>query len=345
MDLFEALRRALRLDDDALAEHRPAIVRQLCAAASAVLLGIALMHLAGGRLALAGLNILAALLMLGSTWRMWRGGPPMLGFGWLALGLLGVICWSVNLQGLAGVLWSYPLIFVCYFAMPRQQATLMSLLTVAAVAGLVLARYPADLALRVAVSQLFVVVMVNSVLGVIGRLQRALRAEAITDPLTGAYNRRHLQSQLAGLGFAAPAQQPPAAEGAAVQGNALLSLDVDHFKSINDRHGHDVGDEVLRRLVTLLNSRKRVNDLLFRTGGEEFMLLLPRTSERAALELAEQLRQKVSSSALLPGERVTVSIGVSMLAPGQEARHWLKAVDQALYEAKRSGRNRVALAA
>lgn len=343
MNALQALWRNLQLDEDPLAEFRPVIVRQLSAAASVVMLLIALVHVTGGRTPLAALNFAAMLLMLGNTRRMAEGREPLLPFHWVALGLLTLICLSTWQQGLPGVLWAYALLFVCYFALPRQQATLMCLLVVGVVSSLVLWQQSGDLALRVAASLLFVVLMVNSVISVIGRLQRALQAEAITDPLTGAYNRRHLQAQLAAVGSVAA---PPSGEaGAAPDGNALLALDVDHFKAINDRHGHDTGDEVLRRLVTLLNGRKRVTDGLFRTGGEEFMLLLPRTSPQAAMELAEQLRLRVASSPLLPGERVTVSIGVAVLAPGQDARHWLKAADQALYKAKRSGRNQVALAA
>lgn len=342
MELLGTLRKTLHLDDDVLAEYRPVIIRQLSAAASAAMLLITVMHATAGRLGLALAGLLSVLVMLGNSWSMWRGRAALLPFHWLATGLLVLIGWSVVLQGLAGVLWSYALLFIAYFVLPRLQATLLCGLVVASMATLIAWRDSADLAVRLAASQLFVVLMVNSVLGIISRLQQALRAEAITDPLTGAYNRRHLQAQLAALGTRA---QPKTAGGAAVQGNALLSLDIDHFKSINDRHGHAVGDEVLRRLVAVLSARKRINDLLFRTGGEEFMLLLPRTSQAAALELAEQLRQRVAASPLLPGERVTVSIGVSVLAPGQEVRHWLKAVDSALYEAKRKGRDQVAMAA
>ena len=126
--------------------------------------------------------------------------------------------------------------------------------------------------------------------------------------------------------------------------NALLLIDVDHFKRINDEHGHDVGDAVLCRLVEVVSTRKRSGDLLFRTGGEEFVLLLPQTLPEAALRVAEDLRQRLAQAELLPGRSVTVSIGVSALAPGQTAKAWTKAADQALYEAKRQGRNCVVVA-
>ena len=173
--------------------------------------------------------------------------------------------------------------------------------------------------------------MINVVLNVVGDLQRALVAQTITDPLTGAYNRRHLDSQLDWHVHAAVGDGE----------DALLVIDIDHFKRINDTHGHDVGDEVLRKVVTAVSTRKRRSDLLFRMGGEEFVLLLPGATLDQACQMAEELRLRLAQSDLLPGEPVTVSIGVSALRKGQSADSWIKSADGALYRAKRSGRNRV----
>ncbi len=126
--------------------------------------------------------------------------------------------------------------------------------------------------------------------------------------------------------------------------DALLAIDIDHFKQVNDRHGHDVGDDVLRKLVAAVSSRKRRSDMLFRTGGEEFVLLLPRVTREDALVIAEALRLRLAQADLLPNELVTVSIGVSALHAGQSPQAWCKSADNALYEAKRAGRNRVVMA-
>jgi len=102
---------------------------------------------------------------------------------------------------------------------------------------------------------------------------------------------------------------------------------------------------VLRRVVERVGHRKRKSDLLFRTGGEEFVLLLPDTAEHDAARVADQVRQQVQESAMLPdGSAVTVSIGLSMRRPGQAADAWMREADNALYDAKRTGRNRVVLA-
>ncbi len=339
MKHFAALLRAVNQENDALAEHRQAIVKSLCLLAGLLLAGIVAIHVYNRVWHLAAMNGAISVMLLFSAWRMWPGRPAPLPLLFMGLMLISVVLLSVHVQGIVGVVWSFPLIFVCYFALPRRQATVLTALLIVGVAALSWPALGTGVTLRVLVSQVFVVLMVNVVLSLVGELQQALLAQAVTDPLTGAYNRRHLQTHLDALSRTTGGTSAPG------PGNALLALDIDHFKDINDRHGHDVGDEVLRRLVTVLNARKRMNDLLFRTGGEEFMLLLPRIDEAAALQTAEDLRERIASSPLLPGQRVTVCIGVSVLQPGQDPRSWLKRADMALYAAKRAGRNRVVAAA
>jgi diguanylate cyclase (GGDEF)-like protein len=122
-------------------------------------------------------------------------------------------------------------------------------------------------------------------------------------------------------------------------------IDVDHFKRINDQLGHAQGDSVLKGIASLVEKRSRKLDLLFRIGGEEFMLLLPDTQEAAATLVAEQLRASIAESSLLDGRRVTVSVGVSELRRGETVDSWMKQADDALYAAKKAGRNRVSRAA
>ena len=339
MDHFAALFKAIDQRNDALAEHRHAIVRSLCLVGGLMLMGISVIHVVNGAWRLVAMNGTVASLLLLMSWRMRHGGAPPLPLSAVGLLLVTVVLNSVHLQGVVGVLWSFPLIFVCYFALSRRLATVLTAVLVVGVAVLAWPQLGPALTLRVLLSQVFVLLMINIVLSLVGELQQALMSQAVTDPLTGAYNRRHLQTHLNAL------VQRVGADSALGPGNALLALDIDHFKDINDRHGHDVGDEVLRRLVSVLNSRKRVNDLLFRTGGEEFMLLLPRIDEAAALQMAEDLRERIATSPLLLEQRVTVSIGVSVLPPGVDPRTWLKRADTALYAAKRAGRNRVVAAA
>ncbi len=170
------------------------------------------------------------------------------------------------------------------------------------------------------------------IVGALWEQRRALMEQAMTDPLTGAFNRRYMDACLA----TAIERRRRTGEPA-----SLLMIDVDHFKRINDRFGHAGGDEALKRLVTLVSGRARKLDVLFRVGGEEFMILLPGTRYAGALAAAENLRLLVAHSTLIDGHRMSVSIGVSELQMGQSVVSWIEDADVAVYRAKQSGRNRV----
>ncbi|MFO7973139.1 MAG: diguanylate cyclase [Candidatus Hydrogenedentota bacterium] len=126
---------------------------------------------------------------------------------------------------------------------------------------------------------------------------------------------------------------------------SLMVVDVDHFKNINDLHGHQAGDRILRAIAHILAEQRRASDFLARYGGEEFVVLLPETPAQRALNLAEKTRRKVHNARFRYGAetiRVTVSIGVGDFRPGEDNWDSLFArVDQALYGAKRKGRNQV----
>ncbi|MGI9373123.1 MAG: PleD family two-component system response regulator [Hyphomicrobiales bacterium] len=165
---------------------------------------------------------------------------------------------------------------------------------------------------------------------------------AVTDSLTGLHNRRYMEAHLATLVQAA---------GNRGKSLTLLALDIDHFKQINDTYGHDAGDAVLREFARRIKNVVRGDDLACRTGGEEFIIVLPETSLPAACGIAERLRKSISEQPfdieLAEGAlSLTVSIGLSSLDSDTESPGaLLKRADIALYEAKRSGRNRVVAAA
>jgi two-component system, cell cycle response regulator len=161
---------------------------------------------------------------------------------------------------------------------------------------------------------------------------------AITDPLTGLYNRRYMESHLSSL-----------VEQAAARGKPLtaLVLDIDYFKAINDNHGHDAGDDVLREFATRVKKSIRGIDLACRYGGEEFVIVMPETDMAVATIVAERLRRRIASEpfSIQKGAdsiEVTISIGLATLdTADDDAGTILKRADQALYRAKRDGRNRV----
>ena len=126
---------------------------------------------------------------------------------------------------------------------------------------------------------------------------------------------------------------------------SMLVFDLDHFKQINDEHGHDVGDRILVGITRLVDERIRVTDQLYRIGGEEFVVLAEGDDLGMAATLAEDLRRLVEVGDPGPGIDVTISLGVAELEPGETHRGWFRRADLALYEAKNGGRNRVARAA
>jgi diguanylate cyclase (GGDEF)-like protein len=334
--ILDRARRALNFDADALADNRDRISKHLSGLTAALLAPFFVLHGLAGHWTMASVNFGLIVVLWFNARALGRGRPPPVPFWALVGPLIVAVCVSVLLQGMAGVLWAFPALFMCYFLLPRRLALILSLVLLAAVPVACSVSVGTALALRVFAAMALVLVMINVVLNVVGELQRNLVEQAITDPLTGAYNRRHLQIHLQQLVVPAEAAQPT---------DSLLAIDIDHFKQVNDRYGHTVGDTVLRGVVATIAARKRSSDLLFRTGGEEFMLLLPRAPSQQALQIAEELRLRLAQATLLPGEPVTVSIGVSTLRAGQSPQAWVTSADKALYEAKRAGRNRVVLAA
>ncbi len=161
---------------------------------------------------------------------------------------------------------------------------------------------------------------------------------AITDALTGLHNRRYMESHLGTLVEQAAARGKPL---------AVLVLDIDHFKAINDTYGHDAGDDVLREFALRIRRSIRGIDLACRYGGEEFVIVMPETDMAVATMVAERLRRRIASEpfAIQRGARsieVTISIGIAAIGrEGDNAADILKRADQALYRAKRDGRNRV----
>ncbi len=329
------LRQVLLNENDALANFRPRIALPVSAAGMLLVAPFGVVHLVQGRSTL-GVAILGVVVLLGfNVVALRRGREPPVHYGLLLLPILAAIVASMSRQGVYGALWAYTLLLVCYFVLSRAQAFIASLVVLAVSTAGTAIWVDAGLAVRVFATQSLTIAFVNVILNVLGELQEALVRQAVTDPLTGAFNRRHMAQSLDLLVEQGSRRAPD---------SVMLMIDIDHFKQINDRHGHPTGDAVLCRLVQLLTQRKRKGDLLFRVGGEEFVLVLTAANPECAARVAEDLRRLVEASPLLDGQRVTVSIGVAAQRAGESASDWLKSADDALYRAKSGGRNRIELA-
>lgn len=167
------------------------------------------------------------------------------------------------------------------------------------------------------------------------RREEEIRVLSQTDPLTGVANRRKFDEAIA-------------AEYARARryggGFALILADIDHFKSVNDEFGHDVGDAAIRNFARIIREQIRETDLVARLGGEEFIVLMPETASEQALACAERIRKQFGGESIPPITRtVTASFGIAMLRADDTVISVFKHADEALYEAKRAGRNRVAV--
>ena len=172
------------------------------------------------------------------------------------------------------------------------------------------------------------------------RAEKKLADLAATDPLTGLSNRRNLLSL---------AEQVLAHAERTGHSTALVLADIDHFKAINDQHGHEAGDQVLVHIGTLLSETCRAQDIVARWGGEEFLLLLPATDAAAALALAERIRSVVTAQPLSTHKQetpinATLSLGVTVVQTNEPLASAIARADGALYRSKEQGRNRVTTA-
>lgn len=165
--------------------------------------------------------------------------------------------------------------------------------------------------------------------------ERQLEILATTDPLTGILNRRACLERGKALTESAKRYGHPM---------TVMMLDIDHFKRINDRHGHDTGDEVLRLFVAVVAKCLRQVDVFGRMGGEEFAVLMPETAQKGALIAAERIRQAVEREKLNQGgQELSVTVSVGAVVGTHTVDDALKLADEALYRAKREGRNRVVM--
>ncbi|MFT3806288.1 GGDEF domain-containing protein [Arenimonas sp.] len=237
---------------------------------------------------------------------------------------------SASVLGPPGQYWMYPALVGNFLLLDRKQALLLtaSALVFLTVQG---KAYDSRLQLVMFLVSASVTSMIAFVFASRTDTQRQqLEALATLDPLTGTGNRRAMVREL-----------QLAVESFKRTGSpfGLAMLDLDHFKQINDKHGHECGDEVLVDFAELVRQHTRKVDRCFRFGGEEFVLLMPSTDVEALRVIDSHLREYVAGKLRCREEQVTVSIGAAALRKGEDWQAWLARADAALYCAKHEGRN------
>ncbi len=243
----------------------------------------------------------------------------------------GLVIWGiVSISPEYATYWSFPLMLFLYFQLSLRKAIAANVLFIG-VLTLLLGRYldPAMVARFVAAQ-----VLANSFAIFFShdrqQNEQRLRQLVVTDSLTGLYNRREAMRAI---------QEALEIKARYGQSSTLLIIDLDHFKKINDQHGHIKGDEVLIAVSHLMKERVRSADMLARLGGEEFLLLLRHTGLVQGREVAEHLIQSCREQVHSIPEKVTISIGIAECGDSYSLTSWLKAADDALYRAKQEGRD------
>ena len=251
------------------------------------------------------------------------------GIGIAFICIAGVIS-TVYLIGPHQVYWAYPVLVAIFYLVRPLEAIAFALVTVAALVPKLLGEADSNSTTTILVTIVVLSSFAFAFSLITNRQREKLIQLATKDPLTGAGNRRHLDNKLNDVvnGFRRT--------GATA---AMLLMDLDHLKKVNDSHGHVVGDQILKRITEIVNLRIRVTDSLYRIGGDEFVVILDGQDINHAAHLAEQLRTLVEANELVPDQPVTVSVGIAELKADESAEDWLHRADKALYGAKRNGRN------
>lgn len=245
---------------------------------------------------------------------------------------IGVVI-AIQYTGIIGLFWSYAATVAVFFAARRWEAVLVAFIIYLACTQAVWSLADPQLLFTYSACFMLVTFFCFNFSSRLLADHTRLSQEALQDALTGLGNRRSLDDH---INKVANTDDPPSVA------YSLIMLDIDHFKLINDTYGHTTGDLVLARLAELIQERAPSDVKLYRYGGEEFLILTP-TALDDATQLAEHLRQQVEQSALIRERHlpITISLGVAQKQPGTDYRSWLKDVDDALYQAKTTGRNRV----
>ncbi|MDX5299071.1 MAG: GGDEF domain-containing protein [Gammaproteobacteria bacterium] len=285
--------------------------------------------LLAGLLALFALNLGLVLLCL-----KWRNVYLFQGRGFAVFATLSTV-YSTVINGHIGLYWAYPAIAALFFLLRPREALWISLTFLWIMIIVAHQRFSEAEFWRITFSLALTTTFTAVFAWLVGRLQGELTQIATHDALTGCLNRTQLAELLDNQVHLKTRYGRPA---------ALIVIDLDHFKQLNDRWGHPVGDLLLKGCASRLRQRLRECDALFRLGGEEFLILLPETRCDDALRLAHVLLDSVRQETFVQGIALTCSAGVAEVHSGENWSSWLARADQALYVSKNEGRNRVSMA-
>ncbi|MGY3688891.1 GGDEF domain-containing protein [Vibrio coralliilyticus] len=244
--------------------------------------------------------------------------------------LVTSIIMAVNIFGTLATYWVFPIIISIVFLLPARTATIANIVVCLGCTIAVLPHQELSETSRYAFSLLATAVIVHVVVKAVRQLQTDLRYLLVRDPMTGAYNRHQLQSSLENI-------------RQLYTTSSIALIDIDKFKTINDLYGHDVGDQVITQVVGIIDAETEHSTMLFRLGGDEFLLLFPQADQYAVESSMEAINRAVKESDYPQEAKVTLSSGVAESQPFETIEDWVKRADIALYQSKSLGRDRVSL--
>ncbi|MEL7536183.1 MAG: diguanylate cyclase [Pseudomonadota bacterium] len=281
------------------------------------------------------IDVVIVFAMLAIAWLVYRyRAVRTASVAMATLCLIGLVA-TLYTKGPTQTLWAYPALMAVFYLLKPREAIVVALGTIAILTPVLIEGRTAT-ELATLFITLWVTLAFSFAFAVLTAGQRRqLRSLAHVDPLTGAGNRRALAESMPSIISETRDRLQP---------TSLLMLDLDHFKQINDRFGHSIGDQVLVEVADCLREHIRPNDQLFRIGGEEFVVVALNADIERGCRLGESLRHRISQLVSLPMPGITVSLGVAELVVNESADDWFRRADAALYDAKRSGRNRVCAA-
>ncbi|MBQ0721093.1 MAG: GGDEF domain-containing protein [Gammaproteobacteria bacterium] len=289
-------------------------------------------HLLQQRLIMAAFTFAIVFLASVNSFSIFRRRIQVVPFAYFYTLILAVLTAGLVLQGSSIIYWYYPFAFIILSIAHHRQARIMLALSILVFVPAVFYSAEPGIAVRFSVTYLMVCIFGDIVVRLLDKAQVQQELLTLIDPLTGAYNRR---SFLATLGDAAESCRR------GIGTASLIAIDIDHFKQVNDSQGHKVGDEALKGIVSTLQKRKRKLDKIFRTGGEEFIVLAHNIEPGESIAFADSLRVAVEDAKILDELVITISIGVASYSTERSIDDWIRQADANLYEAKNRGRNRV----
>lgn len=313
-------------------DFRLSIIMLFGACAVFAVAPFAVLRFAQGQWLAGVVDTLVVLGIIGPAVYAWRGGDLERAGLCITLTITTGCLLILALLGQTGIFWLFPALMANFFLVRPHIAGSVALVAIG------LAQFqPEAYASVVERLTTTVTLLMVSLLALIFAIRtamqhRTLEEMAALDPLTGARNRRAMEDEVTIALNAYRRTGRPV---------TLAVLDLDHFKRVNDRHGHEAGDRVLCAFVELVQRSMRATDRLFRFGGEEFVLLMEHTDEIGVQRAFANLQQRIHQELRVGGETVTVSMGAAVLRHGESSEAWFARADAALYRAKQGGRDRL----